>query len=298
MNIATLVSPQSLATLLDERDVLVVDCRHDLADARRGAREYAAAHIPGAIHADLNADLCDLRKQGLGRHPLPDAADFSAVLSRWGWTPRTRVVTYDDAGGALAAARLWWMLRLVDAGGEAAVLDGGFKAWREAGLPVAGRPSTNLPNTEPSSTDRLERRPATAVTVAFDATQIVYTGELREIRDDVVLLDARAAPRFRGENETIDPVAGHIPGARNRPFADNLRPDGRFKSPSELRAEFAAILGDAQPADVVHSCGSGVTACHNLLAMEYAGLVGSRIYAPSWSGWISDRSRPVASGAG
>jgi thiosulfate/3-mercaptopyruvate sulfurtransferase len=295
MNIATLVSPQSLATLLDERDVLVVDCRHDLADARRGAREYAAAHIPGAIHADLNADLCDLRKQGLGRHPLPDAADFSAVLSRWGWTPRTRVVAYDDAGGALAAARLWWMLHLAGAR-EAGVLDGGFKAWREGGLPIAGLPASD--GTDQSSTDRLERRPATAVTVAFDATQIVYTAELQEIRDDVVLLDARAAPRFRGENETIDPVAGHIPGARNRPFAENLRPNGRFKPPSDLRAEFIAILGDTQPHNVVHSCGSGVTACHNLLAMEYAGFVGSRIYAPSWSGWISDRSRPVASGAG
>jgi thiosulfate/3-mercaptopyruvate sulfurtransferase len=133
--------------------------------------------------------------------------------------------------------------------------------------------------------------------VEFDASKIVYTAELQEIARDVVLLDARAAPRFRGENETIDPVAGHIPGARNRPFADNLRPDGRFKPANELRAEFSAILGDSPAEAVIHSCGSGVTACHNLLAMEHAGLAGSRVYAPSWSGWISDGTRPVATGA-
>jgi thiosulfate/3-mercaptopyruvate sulfurtransferase len=135
-------------------------------------------------------------------------------------------------------------------------------------------------------------------TVEFDASQIVYTAGLQQIRGNVVLLDARAAPRFRGENETIDPVAGHIPGARNRPFADNLRPDGRFKPASDLRAEFSSILGEARPDAVIHSCGSGVTACHNLLAMEHAGLAGSRVYAPSWSGWISDSARPVATGAG
>ena len=291
MNIATLVSPQALATLVRERDVLVVDCRFDLADVGRGAREHAAAHIPGATYADLNTDLCDLGKRGVGRHPLPDAADFSAALSRWGWTPQMRVVAYDDAGGALAAARLWWMLRLVGAA-QAAVLDGGFKAWREEGLPIVGVSSEG----GALGAEDAQRTP-TSIAIEYDASQIVYTAELQKHRGDIVLLDARAAPRFRGENETIDPVAGHIPGARNRPFADNLRADGRFKSTSELRAEFAAIIGDARPNVVVHSCGSGVTACHNLLAMEHAGLAGSRIYAPSWSGWISDSSRPLATGA-
>jgi thiosulfate/3-mercaptopyruvate sulfurtransferase len=280
MKTSTLISPQALAALLSADDVLIVDCRFDLADAARGEREHLAAHIPGAIYADLNRDLCDLDKKGVGRHPLPDAAEFSHVLARWGWTPQTRVVAYDDAGGALAAARLWWMLRLVGAS-DVAVLDGGFKTWRDAGLAL---------------TDTETRRVATTVDVSFDPAQIVYTEELQNIRAHVVLLDARAAPRFRGETETIDPVAGHIPGARNRAFAENLQPDGRFKSPVELRTEFAAILGHTKPADVIHSCGSGVTACHNLLAMEHAGLAGSRIYAPSWSGWISDRGRPIATG--
>lgn len=281
MNTNTLISPQALAELLDDGgDVLVVDCRFDLADSGRGAREYAHAHLPRAIHADLDRDLCDLAKKGLGRHPLPDAGDFSRVLARLGWTPQTRVVAYDDAGGALAAARFWWMLRLVGSD-DVAVLDGGFRAWREAGLPVD---------------DETVQRAATKIQVAFDRAQVVYTDELQRIRENILLLDARAAPRFRGETETIDPVAGHIPGARNRPFSENLQADGRFKSAAALRAEFAAILAGRKPEDVVHSCGSGVTACHNLLAMEHAGLHGSRVYAPSWSGWISDPALPVATG--
>jgi thiosulfate/3-mercaptopyruvate sulfurtransferase len=277
----TLISSNALAGSLGADDLLVVDCRFDLADTERGSREYALAHVPSAVHADLNRDLCDLRKKGLGRHPLPDAADFARVLSGWGWTPRTRTVVYDDAGGALAAARLWWMLRL--AGGlEVAVLDGGYDTWREAGLPSTAAVAPRTPKT---------------VAAAFDAEQIVYTEELLKMRERILLLDARAAPRFRGENETIDPVAGHVPGARNRPFADNLRADGCFKAADELRAEFLDIIGDAKPENVVHSCGSGVTACHNLLAMEHAGLRGSRVYAPSWSGWISDRANPVERGA-
>jgi len=285
MTTNTLISPQALADQLGSRDLLVIDCRFDLADSARGARDFAAARIPNAAYADLNRDLCDLDKKGVGRHPLPESATFSQTLSRWGWTPQTRVVAYDDAGGALAAARLWWMLRLVGAR-DAAVLDGGLKAWREAGLA--------LDSLAPAAT--ASRAITTSVDIAFDAAQIVYTEQLQEIRARILLVDARAAPRFRGENETIDPVAGHIPGARNRPFAENLQPDGRFKSPAALRDEFASLLGDTDSANVVHSCGSGVTACHNLLAMEHAGLAGSRIYAPSWSGWISDRARPIATG--
>lgn len=276
----TLISAQAMAEL-DRDDVLVVDCRFDLADASRGAREYAMAHVPGAVYADLNRDLCDLARQGLGRHPLPEPEQFSRTLARWGWTPLSRVVAYDDAGGALAAARLWWLLRLAGAI-DVAVLDGGFKAWRESGAKVS--------DAEPP------QREQTHVTVNFDPSEIVYTEELQRNRAEILLLDARAAPRFRGEMETIDSVAGHIPGARNRPFGDNLRADGRFKSPDELRAEFTAILAGTKPENVVHSCGSGVTACHNLLAMEHAGLHGSRIYAPSWSGWISEATRAVAVG--
>ena len=276
----TLISAHALAGLPETDDLLVVDCRFDLADTERGAREFALAHVPRAVYADLNRDLCDLRKKSLGRHPLPDATDFSRVLSGWGWTPGTRTVVYDDAGGALAAARLWWMLRLAG-GHDVAVLDGGYKAWREAGLP---------------STDAVTPRTPKAFAAEFDAAQVVYTDELMRTRERILLLDARAATRFRGENETIDPVAGHIPGARNRPFADNLRADGRFKSAHDLRVEFVDIIGNTRPENVVHSCGSGVTACHNLLAMEHAGLHRSRVYAPSWSGWISDPANGVARG--
>jgi thiosulfate/3-mercaptopyruvate sulfurtransferase len=280
MKLRTLVDPTSLASLIDSGNVLVVDCRCDLADPARARHDYAQSHIPGALYADLNRDLSDLDKQGLGRHPLPEPAAFSAVLERWGWTAQTRVVAYDAANGALAAARLWWMLRLVGAR-DVAVLDGGFTAWLAAGLPLASA----VADREPSS-----------VHADFDPAQVVYTAELQSVRKNVLLLDARAAPRFRGQAETIDPVAGHIPGARNRPFSDNLLADGHFKPASQLRTEFEALLGARRSHEVVHMCGSGVTACHNLLAMEHAGLSGSRVYAPSWSGWIADRTRPVATG--
>jgi len=280
MTLRTLIDAPALAELIGRNDVFVVDCRSDLADPTAAARAYAQGHIPGAVYADLNHDLSDLTKAGLGRHPLPDAKLFSAVLSRWGWTPQMRVVAYDSANGALAAARLWWMLRLVGAR-EVAVLDGGWPAWHSAGLPV----ETAIPPREP-----------TQVAVEFDPAQIIDTDALLGMRQNILLLDARVAPRFRGEVEPIDPVAGHVPGARNRPFSDNLGADGRFKPAAQLHAEFATLLGTQTAEDVVHMCGSGVTACHNLLAMEHAGLHDSRIYTPSWSGWISDPQRPVATG--
>ena len=279
MNLQTLIVANDLSALMREREVLVVDCRSDLADPARGARDYAQGHIPAAVYADLNRDLSDLSRQGLGRHPLPEARAFSAVLGRWGWTPDTPVVAYDEASGAYAA-RLWWMLRLIGAG-DVAVLDGGLAAWKAAGLPL----DTNVPVRTP-----------TQVTAEFDGGRIVYTQQLQQMLQNpqCLLLDARAAPRFRGEVEPIDPVAGHVPGARNRPFSENLGVDGRFKPAQILRAEFQALLGTHAPGDVINMCGSGVTACHNLLAMEHAGLSGGRVYAPSWSGWIADSARPVA----
>jgi len=281
MKLATLIDAASLNGLLGRADVLIVDCRADIAEPQRAARDYAEGHVPGAVHADLERELSDLSKRGFGRHPLPDAEPFSMLLARWGWTPQTTVVAYDNANGALAAARLWWMMRLI--GHRAtAVLDGGLGAWIRAGY---------------SLTPETPSRPATRVHARFDAAQIVYTDELRSSAARELLIDARAAPRFRGEVEPIDPVAGHVPGAVNRPFSDNLESDGRFKAAAILHEEFAALLGTHAPADVVHMCGSGVTACHNLLAMEHAGLPGSRVYAPSWSGWIADPSRPVARGA-
>jgi len=280
--LATLVDAATLAAMAPD-EVLIVDCRFDLADPAKGERDFRAAHLPGAVYANLDHDLSDLSRQheGLGRHPLPLAAAFSAVLSRWGWRAGLPVVSYDAGSGALAAARLWWLLRLCGVR-DVAVLDGGLAAWQQAGLPVesgAARP-----------------RAASTVALHYDATQVLLDHEA--VRDGAAgqLLDARAAPRYRGDEEPLDRVGGHVPGARNRPFADNLGSDGRFKSPAQLRREFAAVLGDTSPADVVHMCGSGVTACHNLLAMEHAGLHGSRLYAPSWSGWVSDVSRPVATG--
>jgi thiosulfate/3-mercaptopyruvate sulfurtransferase len=283
MTIRTLVSVDTLREAIARGDVLVVDCRFDLADASKGERDHRAAHVTGAVYAHLDHDLSDTTKQGLGRHPLPDDDAFSAVLTRWGWRPEIAVVAYDDAGGALAAARLWWLLRLAGHA-RVAVLDGGWAAWMAAGAPVSSG---------------AEPRTACDVHVALDGAAVIGYAELERRRagGDLLLVDARAAPRFRGEAEPIDPVAGHVPGAVNRPFSDNLEASGTFKSTALLRKEWDALLRGRAPAEVAHMCGSGVTACHNLLAMEHAGLTGSRVFAPSWSGWVGDRSRAVATGA-
>ena len=278
----TLIDAAELAAL-PPQETLIVDCRFELGDPDKGTRDYLDGHIPGAVYASLDHDLSDLSREaeGLGRHPLPLESAFNALLSRWGWQPGMQVVSYDAAGGALAAARLWWLLRLVGAR-EAAVLDGGYAAWLAAGLPVESGAAAP--------------RPASKVSLRYDASQVLL--DHAAVRDGAAgqLLDARAAPRYRGDVEPLDRVGGHVPGALNRPFADNLGSDGRFKPATQLRDEFLAVLGATAPSHVVHMCGSGVTACHNLLAMEHAGLHGSRLYAPSWSGWVSDPSRPVAKG--
>ncbi|MHA6204000.1 sulfurtransferase [Dyella soli] len=284
----TLVDVDELAAM-PVGAVLVVDCRFELMapgsgqrDVAKGERDYRAGHIPGAVYASLDRELSDLSRQaeGLGRHPLPLESAFSEVLSRWGWRPGLQVVCYDAAGGSLAAARLWWLLRLAGVG-EAAVLDGGYPAWVAAGKPVEAGEVTREPG---------------QMAVHFDASQYLVDHAGLLGAPERLLLDARAAPRYRGEVEPIDRVGGHVPGALNRPFAENLAADGRFKPADALRQEFLALLGSHAPTDVVHMCGSGVTACHNLLAMEHAGLPGSRLYAPSWSGWVSDPARPVATG--
>jgi thiosulfate/3-mercaptopyruvate sulfurtransferase len=218
---------------------------------------------------------------GRGRHPLPSEAAFSATLSRWGIRPGDAVIAYDDGSGAMAA-RLWWLLRLAGHR-DVAVLDGGIAAWRAAGLAQeSGMPA----------------HAASDYPVRFDRSAIAGSDEVATLAADParLLLDARTAPRFRGEQEPIDPVAGHVPGAVNRPLQDNLGADGRFKPAGLLRAEFNAVVGQRAPRDVVLMCGSGVTACHNLLAMAHAGLDGARIYAGSWSEWIADPSRSVARG--
>ncbi len=278
-----LISVDELATLIEQGDALVVDCRKELSSPDSGRRAWSAAHVPGAVYADLDVDLSDLRKSNLGRHPLPDESAFSDVLGRWGWHPGRPLIAYDDAGGALAASRLWWMLRLIGAQ-PVGVLDGGWSAWQASGLPI----------------ETSEQIPArTNVCAHFNPDQLVGYEALQASLDDgsICLLDARGAPRYRGEVEPLDRVAGHIPGACNRPFTDNLDADGRFKPARQLAVEFAAVIGQHAPQAVVHMCGSGVTACHNLLAMEIAGLHGSRLFVPSWSGWISDPVRAVAVGS-
>lgn len=278
----TLIDAAALAAI-PPRDVLIVDCRYELSDPAGGERDYRAGHIPGAVYASLDSDLSDLgrQEQGLGRHPLPLERAFADVLGRWGWHPGLQVVAYDAGSSALAAARLWWLLRLAGVR-EVAVLDGGYAAWRAAGLPVEMAMPTRAP---------------TDVTLHFDASQAITDHAALHAAPAPLLLDARAAARYRGETEPLDRAPGHVPGALNRPYSDNLGADGRFKPPAQLREEFAAVLGNTPPEQVVHMCGSGVTACHNLLAMEHAGLHGSRLYAPSWSGWLSDPSRPVATGS-
>jgi thiosulfate/3-mercaptopyruvate sulfurtransferase len=278
----TLINATELAAL-SPQSVLIVDCRFDLADPDKGHRDYLDGHIPGAVFASLDHDLSDLSRQpeGLGRHPLPLEPAFNASLSRWGWHAGMQVVSYDAGSGALAAARLWWLLRLVDVR-QVAVLDGGYAAWLAADLSTeSGEPLA---------------RQASHVSLHYGANQVLVDHAALLGGASGQLLDARAAPRYRGDLEPLDRVGGHVPGALNRPFADNLGSNGRFKSPTQLRDEFLAVLGSTAPSDVVHMCGSGVTACHNLLAMEHAGLQGSRLYAPSWSGWVSDPARPIAKG--
>ncbi|MFP5348408.1 MAG: sulfurtransferase [Gammaproteobacteria bacterium] len=278
----TLVDTATLAAHLGDPQWVVVDCRFVLRDPDAGRRAYAAAHIPGARYAHLNDDLSAPVTARTGRHPLPDPARLARLLGAWGIDQSKQVVAYDDSSGAMAA-RLWWLLRWL--GHEAAaVLDGDWRVWlRER------RPQTAEVPTVTATT--FNARPGSLPAVDADAVlQAVGTGQ-------ALLVDARAEERFRGEVEPFDSVAGHIPGAVNLPFEDNLQPNGCFLPAAELREQYRALLGDRAPATVMHMCGSGVTACHNLLAMEHAGLAGSRLYVGSWSEWITDPKRPVATGA-
>ncbi|KZE34822.1 sulfurtransferase [Crenobacter luteus] len=279
----TLISADELMAL-PAGDVVIVDCRFRLADPDWGHAAHAESHLPGAHYLHLDYHLSGVKSGRNGRHPLPDAERLAVVLGALGVGPDTQIVAYDDAGG-MFAARLWWLARWL--GHEAvAVLDGGLPAWLAAG----GELSHEAPQ-PPRLPARFAIRASLAPTLDADAV----LANLASPR--FVVVDARAPDRFRGENETMDPVGGHIPGALNRPFADNLAADGRFKTPDRLAADWRALLGQRAPGDVVHQCGSGVTACHNLLAMEHAGLAGSRLYPGSWSEWCADPARPVATGA-
>jgi thiosulfate/3-mercaptopyruvate sulfurtransferase len=270
----TLVTTAELAAHPQWR---VFDCRHDLAKPDLGEQQYREAHIPGALFAHLDRDLSAAKTGRNGRHPLPPVQDFLSWIGKTGLRPSDQVVCYDAGNGSMAA-RLWWMLRWI--GHDAvAVLDGGLAKWLAEKRAV----TTEVPR---FALSQYPARPPRPVTV--DADRIGNESK------SMLLLDARAPARYRGEQEPIDPIAGHIPGARNRFNADNVSPQGTFKSPGELKAEFQAVLADRPPSEVVHYCGSGVSACHNLLAMEIAGLPGGRLYPGSWSEWIGDPNRPIA----
>lgn len=260
-------------------DCRVIDCRFDLMQPEQGRTEYLAGHIPGALYADLDRDLAGPVNKACGRHPLPEADDFKATLEGWGIGAGTQVIVYDTASAALAA-RLWWMLRWLGHS-RVAVLNGGLNAWRAAG----GEMATGVPEVTVSSF------PASS-----DAGRVITTGEISATISEgreLHLVDARARPRFDGRTEPVDAVAGHIPGAINFPFSENINADGTWKSREELRRAWATLLGSDTPPAFSVMCGSGVTACHLVLAAAIAGLDEPRVYIGSWSEWIRDGSRPV-----
>lgn len=278
----TLASTEALAGHLDDPAWIVFDCRHDLAQPGAGEQAYAESHIPGARFLHLDRDLAAPSTGHNGRHPLPDPEIFARKLAAAGVNADTQVVCYDAAGG-MYSARLWWMLRWLGHA-DAAVLDGGWVRWLAEHRPI----SPDLPKPLPGNFRPVPRA------IGVDARFIVD-----HLDDpDMQIVDARAEDRFRGENETMDPVGGHIPGALNRFFRNNLDASGRFKPAAELRSEFLQLLGARSATSVVHQCGSGVSACHNLLAMEVAQLPGSRLYPGSWSEWCADPGRPMQRGKG
>lgn len=275
-----LISTADLAAILASPDVVVVDTRHDLMNPGIGREAYAAGHIPGAIYLSIDEDLSAPKSGSNGRHPLPTPEAFAATLGRHGIGNGHRVVVY-DGGTAMFVGRLWWMLRWLGHH-NVQVLDGGIAQWQKEDRAIETTPN--------------RRSETTFVGTANDTLRLTATDTLAAIGDPTRrILDARAPERYRGEVEPVDPVAGHIPGAANRPFPSNLR-DGVFKPADELRREFEAILAGRSPEQLIHQCGSGVSALANMIAMEHAGLRGSKLYAGSWSEWCADPSRPVATG--
>ena len=272
-----LVSCEQLAAHLNDPDWRIVDCRHQLSDVGYGQRVYAEGHLPGAFFMHLDRDLSGAMSGCNGRHPLPDPQVLAAKFGAIGISSRTQVVAYDDAEG-MVSGRLWWMLRWLGHD-NVAVLDGGFNRWVKEGRPL----TRDIPVVLPTVFE-VEQRDWVVT-----ADEVLANIALPEL----VVVDARGPDRFRGENETIDPVGGHIPGARNRFFRDNLDADGRFRPAAELRREFLELFAGTPPDKTVMQCGSGVSACHNLIALELAGLTGARLYAGSWSEWCSNSARPV-----
>jgi len=279
----TLIEPAELATHTADPNWVVVDCRFDLARPAWGESEYANGHVPSSLYAHLDRDLSSPVTATSGRHPLPSREAFLATLGRWGVDQTVQVISYDQGNGAYAS-RLWWLVRWAGHA-RVAVLNGGFAAWQQAGLPVSKQAIVKQSRHFSPS-----QAPAEFVTTA-EVAALQASGQLHS--GERVLVDARAADRFAGQNETIDPIAGHVPGARNHPFLRNVDAQGRYLPPETLRSQWLETLRGQTPSNAIAMCGSGVTACQNLLALEVAGLPGARLYAGSWSEWIRDAVRPV-----
>ena len=281
MTYSTLISASELNTHLNDKNWVIFDCRFLLANTEQGATAYRHGHIPQARYAHLNKDLCSAITSFTGRHPLPDFAQLAKKLGAWGVGNNTQVVVYDDAGGAFAG-RMWWLLRCLGHD-KVAVLNGGLPHWQKQGYAL----TTVLPTIK-----------ATVFRAYLNDTLWLSAREVENslARRNITVIDARTPERYRGEQEPIDPVAGHIPYALNRPFQLNLDRAGLFLPTEALQKQFQQLIGKVAPNQIVHSCGSGVTACHNLLAMEVVGLSGSKLYAGSWSEWIRDKNRTVARG--
>lgn len=286
MSHTTLISAETLRAHLADPQWKIFDVRHDLFDLEAGPRAYREGHLPGAQFASIDDDLSGVKTGRNGRHPLPLRDALVERFRQWGIDNDTQIVAYDAQGGQFAV-RLWWLARWL--GHRAvAVLDGGWPAWLAASGPV----TTDVP--PPSMRGRFEPREA-LVTIVDTPTVVAQLERFR--RRDQLLVDARLAERYRGEQEPIDPVAGHIPGALNRGWTSNLTADQRFKPAAELRKEFEALIGNMPPESIALYCGSGVTSCHHLLSMEIAGLPGAALYPGSWSEWVADPTRPIATGA-
>lgn len=278
----TLISAATLNENINNPKWVIIDCRFSLANSDAGSFAYRHGHLPNARYAHLNNDLSSATTDFTGRHPLPNFTLLTNKLGAWGISNDTQVVVYDDAGGAFAG-RLWWLLNSLGHP-KVAVLNGGIENWLKQGYPL----TTTLPTITPTPF-----RPYLNPTYWLTATQV----QNKLAKKSICLIDARTPERYRGEQEPIDPIAGHISGALNRPFQLNLDNTGLFLSAQSLHSQFKKLIGTTAPEQIVHYCGSGVTACHNLLAMEIAGLTGSKLYAGSWSEWIRDKNRGVAKGS-
>ena len=277
----TLVSATTLNENINNPKWIIIDCRFSLANSDAGSYAYRHGHLPNARYAHLNHDLSSTLSDLNGRHPLPSFKLLANKLGAWSISNNTQIVVYDDAGGAFAA-RLWWLLKSLGHN-KVAVLNGGIQHWQKQGYAL----TTTLPTQNPTTF-----RPYLNTTLWLTAGQL----QNKLARKSICLIDARTPERYRGEQEPIDPVAGHIPGSLNRPFQLNFDSTGLFLPAESLNSQFKKVIGTTVPEQVVHYCGSGVTACHNLLAMEIAGLTGSKLYAGSWSEWIRDKNRGVAKG--